>query len=207
MAVCAQKGVFLHLEMIHEETLNIDKLRQLVCEAAGCQALTPGDFYTITAFVENRTHETIGLTTVKRLWGYASLSTRPRTATLNVLARSIGYRSYEDFCTHYGDCSPSSNTVLGNAVKTAELLPGDRVMLRWNPGREITAEYLGNNAFRVVEGVASKLQVGDTFQAAYFALGHAAMLANVIHQDMSWPLYEIGQQGGLTFVRHISVGE
>lgn len=86
-------------------------------------------------------------------------------------------------------------------------------MLRWNPGREMTVEYLGNSTFRVLKVEGIKLSVGDTFQAAFFALGHAAMLSNVIHDMrdqrganvaesyLSWPLYEIGQQGGLTLVK------
>ncbi|MBR1550263.1 MAG: hypothetical protein IJ634_06460 [Bacteroidales bacterium] len=198
---------------MNQSDTNIDTLKRLVCEAAGCQANTPGDFYTIMAFVESRTRESIGLTTIKRLWQYAGLSSTPRMATLDVLARSIGYRHYADFREHYGDSTPSSNIVLGQSVKASDLLPGDHLMLRWNPGREIVIEYLGNSTFRVATSEGSKLQADDTFQASLFALGHAAMLANVIHGERdrsganvaksysSWPLYEIGQQGGLTLVR------
>ncbi|MBR6898852.1 MAG: hypothetical protein IKN29_00995 [Bacteroidales bacterium] len=91
----------------------LETLKRLVCEGAGVAAHTPGDFYTIMAFVEGRTHEGIGLTTVKRLWQYGGLSSKPRQATLDVLAHSIGYRSYDDFATHYGRGGESSNIVLG----------------------------------------------------------------------------------------------
>lgn len=183
----------------------LETLKRLVCEGAGVAAHTPGDFYTYTimAFVEGRTHEGIGLTTVKRLWQYGGLSSKPRQATLDVLTRSIGYRSYDDFATHYGRGGESSNIVLGGGIKVSDLFLGERLMLRWNPGREIEVEYLGNQTFRIVKSVASKLASGDTFQAALFAEGHAAMLANVIHGETSWPLYEIGQQGGLTLVRRM----
>jgi len=124
------------------------------------------------------------------------------------MARAIGYRSYDDFCEHYGDCSPSSDIVLGKGVKVTELKSGERLMLRWNPGREVVVEYLGNSTFRVLSSEGSKLHADDTFQAAFFALEHAAMLANVIHGNSCWPLYEIGQQGGLTLVSRLSsIGE
>ena len=42
-----------------------------------------------------------------------------------------------------------------------------------------------------------------TFQAAFFALGHPAMIANVIYNDTTWTLYELGQQGGIIYLRHI----
>lgn len=181
----------------------LEDLKRLVCEGAGVSAYTPGDFYTIMAYVEGRTHEGIGLTTVKRLWQYGGLSSKPRQATLDVLSRSIGYRNYDDFAAHYGHGGDSSNIVLGGGVKASDLALGERLMLRWNPGREIVIEHLGNQTFRVVSSVASKLAAGDTFQAALFAEGYAAMLANVIHEESSWPLYEIGQQGGLTLVRRM----
>lgn len=182
----------------------IETLKRLVCEAAGCEAKSPADFYNLTAFIEGRTREIIGLSTVKRLWQYKGLATKPRQATLNVLARSIGYIGFDDFCEHYGTCEPSSDIVLGQSIKVADILLGERVMLRWNPGREIIMEHLGNSTFRVVKSENSKLAVDDTFQAAFFALGHPAMLANVIHGDSSWPLYEIGQAGGLTLVRRLT---
>lgn len=102
----------------------------------------------------------------------------------------------------------SSDLVLGDGIKVNDLKPSDRLMLRWNPGREVVLEYLVNSTFRVLRSEGSKLKANDTFQAAFFALGHAAMLANVIHGDYYWSLYEIGQQGGLTLVRRLSsVGE
>ena len=189
--------------MEHTDDTALDVLRRLICDAAGCEAKSPADFYTLMYFIESRTRETIGLTTVKRIWQYGGLNSKPRQSTLNAMARSIGYRNYDDFCSHYGECTPSSDIVLGESVKVSDLTTGQELMLRWNPGREITAEYLGNNTFRILASQGSKLSVGDTFQAAFFALGHAALLANVIHGDSSWPLYEIGQQGGLTLVRQL----
>ena len=194
--------------MNHSDNSTIDTLRRLICEAAGCEAGSPADLYTLKLFIESRTRETVGLTTVKRFWQYGGLSSQPRQSTLNVMARAIGYRSYDDFCEHYGDCSPSSDIVLGKGVKVTELKSGERLMLRWNPGREVVVEYLGNSTFRVLSSEGSKLHADDTFQAAFFALGHAAMLANVIHENSCWPLYEIGQQGGLTLVSRLSsIGE
>lgn len=179
----------------------IETLLRLVCEGAGSQAKTPSDFQIIAAYVKQRTNENIALNTLKRMWNYGGITSKPRQATLNLMARTVGYRSFEDFCEHYGDCSPSSDIVLGGGVKVQDLVTGQRLMLRWNPNREIVIDYLGNSAFRVIASENSKLQVNDTFQAAVFSTGYPAMLANVIHGDSSWSLYEIGQQGGLTLVR------
>lgn len=181
---------------------HIEILKRLLCEAAGCEAKRPGDFLVMSVFVRNRTRQTVGVNTLKRLYGYGGESTTPRMETLNILSRSLCYRNYTDFCQHHADASASSSSdvVLGAHVSTSALQVGQRVRLRWNPGRECVAEYLGNDTFRIVSSERTKLAVGDTFQASFFALGHTALLANLIHGDNAFPLYEIGKQGGLTCV-------
>ncbi len=186
---------------MENKDIHIETLLRLVSEGAGVLTYTPSAFQSIADFLELRTREKIGLTTIKRLWNYGGMDSSPRVGTLNILARSIGYRSFEDFCSHYGDCTPSSDIVLGSGIKVADLQRSDRVVLRWNPGREIVIDYLGNNTFRILKSEGSKLRAGDTFQATVFAIGHPAMLANVIHEGSSWPLYEVGQQGGLTWAQ------
>ena len=182
---------------------HLDTLKKLLCEAAECEAKHPSDFQTLSAFVRLRTHNVVGVNTLKRLYNYGGATTMPRTETLNVLARSLGYRDFADFCNYQeqGGEDESSDIVLGSHIKSAKLSVGQQVLLRWNPGRECRVEYLGNDTYRVISSERSKLSVGDTFQASFFALGHAAMLSNLVHGDHSFPLYEIGRQGGLTLVK------
>ena len=178
----------------------LETLKRLLCEAAGCEASRAADFITLAVYVRSQTREIIGVNTLKRMFHYGGESTVPRVETLNVLARSLGYRSYSDFCTHHssGDGAVSSDIVLGPHVSSASLVEGQRVRLRWNPGRECICEYLGNDTFRVIDSQQTKLKKDDTFQSSFFAVGHAALLANLIHGGSSFPLYEIGKQGGLT---------
>ncbi|MBQ4376443.1 MAG: hypothetical protein II793_01960 [Bacteroidales bacterium] len=178
---------------------HMEKLKQLLCEASRCEARHATDFIIMSVYIRQRTHETVGVNTLKRFYNYGCQSAIPRMQTLNVLARSLGYRNYDDFCNHYADTSDSaSDIVMGQHISSSLLVVGERILLRWNPGRECLAEYLGNDTYRVVTSQQTKLAVGDTFQAPFFALGHTAMLANLIHGDTSFPLYEIGKQGGLT---------
>ncbi|MBQ7279515.1 MAG: hypothetical protein IJR13_02155 [Bacteroidales bacterium] len=193
--------------MNESEIQHIETLKRLLCEAAGCEAQRATDFIVLAVYVRSQTRVNIGVNTLKRLFHYGSEHAMPRLETLNVLARSLGYRSYSDFCTHYGTSATaqSSDVVLGPHVSTSSLLEGQRIRLRWNPGRECVAEYLGNDTFRVIRSEQTKLQPNDTFQATFFAVGHVAMLANLIHGDTSFPLYEIGRQGGLTLAEVVAI--
>ena len=170
-------------------------MKRLLCEATGCEATRPGDFLIMSVFVRNRTRQTVGVNTLKRLYHYGGETVEPRMETLNVLARSLCYRNYADFCQHHGDGlqNQSSDVVLGVHVSSSALLTGQRVCLRWNPGRECVAEYLGNDTFRVVDTT-------NYFSYELDALGHTALLSNLIHGDNAFPLYEIGKLGGLTLV-------
>lgn len=47
---------------------NIETLRRLICEASGVSGTSPSDFLVIMGYIERRTRETIGLTTLKRVW-------------------------------------------------------------------------------------------------------------------------------------------
>lgn len=185
-----------------EKEQYLDALKRLLCEAAGCESTHSADFMVMMAYVRNRTKQSIGINTLKRFYNYGGESAMPRSETLNVLAQSLGYRHFSDFCEHYqtdGNAG-SSDVVLGTHISSKDLQLGQNIRLRWNPGRECLIEYLGNDTFRVVESQQTKLSTGDTFQASFFALGHTALLANLIHGDSSFPLYEIGKQGGLTLV-------
>lgn len=180
---------------------HIEKLRQMLCEASCCDAQCASDFVVMANYVLHRTHETVGVNTLKRLFHYGSEYSEPRLQTLNVLSRAIGYRSYDDFRLHYESDVPSSDIVLGPHISSASLPIGTHICLRWAPGRECVAEYLGNNTYRVLSSQRTKLTPGDTFQSPFFALGHAALLSNLVHGDTSFPLYEIGKQGGLTLTQ------
>ena len=62
------------------------------------------DFEQLSHLLLSHTRERLSPTTLKRLWGYLKneeVQTRPHT--LDVLARFVGYKSYEDFYENASD--------------------------------------------------------------------------------------------------------
>ena len=62
------------------------------------------DFDELSHLLLSHTRERLSPTTLKRLWGYLKneeVQTRPHT--LDVLARFVGYKSYEDICENASD--------------------------------------------------------------------------------------------------------
>jgi hypothetical protein len=185
------------------DKLYIEHLKTLLCEAVDRQMNRSSDFIFLQAYVFERTHENIGLNTLKRIWSYGNAPVAPRIYTLDILSQAVGYRNFEELKNFYGEeGSESSDKVLGKVVSSSELHPGDRVTLCWNPGRRCTVEYLGSNAYRVVSSERTKLKPGNTFQTAFFATGSPLLLSNLMQDDSFAPLYEIGRKSGVT---HLSV--
>lgn len=177
----------------------IEHLKTLLCEALDRQMNRSSDFVFLQTYIFERTHENIGLNTLKRIWNYGNTPVAPRIFTLDVLSKALGYRNFEDMKHFYGDeGAGSSDKVLGKVVSSNDLNPGDRVTLCWNPGRRCTVEYLGSNAYRVVSSERTKLKPGNTFQTAFFATGSPLILSNLVQNDSFAPLYEIGCKTGVT---------
>ena len=185
--------------MDDSDKIYIEHLNTLLCEALDRQMNRSSDFVFLQAYVFERTRENIGLNTLKRIWNYGNTPVTPRSFTLDVLSRAIGYRNFDDLKQFYGDeGNDSSDKVLGKVVSSQDLRPGDRVTLCWDPGRRCTVEYLGSNAYRVLSSEQTKLKPGNTFQIAFFATGSPLILSNLVQDDSFAPLYEIGRKSGVT---------
>ena len=148
--------------MSHEEKLQyVELLKRKLCEVTRCEALSPSDFVKMVAYVNDKTKDTIGLSTLKRLYGYGGAKTRPRNSTLDSMAKTIGYNLFSAFCDHYKSQATnlSSEDVLQPHISSDSLVVGQQLRICWNPGREIIVGYMGNNTYRVVRSQNSKLHV------------------------------------------------
>ena len=199
LAKCLLLPPKIRLYMDDNDKIYIEHLKTLLCEALDRQMNRSSDFVFLQAYIFERTHENIGLNTLKRIWNYGNTPVAPRIFTLDVLSKALGYRNFEDLKHFYGDeGNESSDKVLGKVVSSQDLRPGDRVTLCWDPGRRCTVEYLGSNAYRVVCSERTKLKPGNTFQTAFFATGSPLILSNLIQDDSFATLYEIGRKTGVT---------
>lgn len=72
-------------------------LRKDIEHEVGCPIRTPYDFEFLAGVVWERLHENISPTTLKRLWGYIDGAEMPRYATLSILCRVLGYRSWDEY--------------------------------------------------------------------------------------------------------------
>lgn len=108
----------------------------------------------------------------------------PRSSTLNILAKFLGYHDWEEF--HQNAMlheEQQSDPVLCRKLSvTEELHKGDRVRLTWLPDRICDIEYQGDLNFLVLTSEKTRIRPGDTFQCSLIVEGEPLYLDHLIQQ-------------------------
>lgn len=160
----------------------------------------PSDCERLALDIRHRINETIGITTLKRLFGFAGDVTSPRTSTLDILAKYAGYPSYLDMTR---DLCPEGDSDFDAApdIDVSDLKGGEVVTFRYLPEREVKLEYSGDDLFRVMssEGGGS-LRVGDIVSVSRFSLGHPLIIDHVIREGKDLGRYVAGKVSGIIYL-------
>ena len=77
---------------------NIAILRSLVEESAQSKAITSSDYIYLAGAIQGRTNKHLGVTTLKRIWGYVEGYKSVRKSTLDILAQFVGLPSLLLLC-------------------------------------------------------------------------------------------------------------
>lgn len=180
---------------------SIHLLTSVIDDVMGRPVNTSRRFEQLAALVFQRTHQTIGVTTLKRLWGYINDPTEPRISTLDILAQFVGYTTFEDFCSHASssDMPVSSCLTFGMCHYVDEMEMGERFRLSWAPNRECEIEYRGNYIFEVTHSCETRLTQGATFCCRVLEVGQPLYIDHLfLHPDQPMPFnYIAGKIGGI----------
>lgn len=88
---------------------------------------------------------------------------------LNLIAKSIGYKSWEDFCFKYRlDTEKEFNGM--DYFKFSSLLEGETVYIGWYPQRYCKLKFLEEYSFEVVESCRMRSKVGRIIETSGFRL-------------------------------------
>lgn len=175
-------------------------LREMVEESVARKMKSPADFIFLTGVIQERCHETLSVSTLKRIWGYVEGYDVTRFSTLSILARCVGFRDWDDFITNRNRTGESSHLVLGHALYATEIPENARLAITWAPDRRVLLQHLGEGHFKVIESENSKLQPDDTFHCTCFIIGQPLYLDHFVRGHNPPTLFVVGNKGGLTTV-------
>ena len=182
----------------------IPEMQQLLSEVEstfGEPINSSKDFMALSVSISMKLKDTLGATTLKRLWGYISERTLPRLSTLDILARYVGYDSFKDFKGKLHAEDSSMYLYGDNVLFSDELSVGENVMIGWMPDRLVKLEYLGEDRFTVKESANSKLLVGDEIKATFFCKGWPLFVPGILRNGEYTPPYIAGKTKGLNLIQ------
>ena len=177
----------------------IDKLG----ETFGSPIRYPSDCERLSADISHRLNEIIGVTTLKRLFGFVNDVKMPRQITLDILARYSGFDTYELMIRELG-VEGDSGFESDPDVDSANLNPGDRVTFTYLPDREVTLEYLGSLNFKVLTSKGSSLLPGDVAVIPIFCLNQPLRIEFVKRAKVDLGRYVAGKVSGITSISVVS---
>ena len=171
----------------------------------GQQLQSPADFQLLLQQIWEKQHAVLSLSTIKRLWGYVASNGTPRLSTLNTMAQFLGFADWNAYLVALEQRGGIESALCtGEGIQTADLQAEDRIVVAWQPNRQCTFRYLGENQFVVEDSTNAKLQQGTTFSAARFMISQPMYLDNILLADGTRTSYVAGKRHGLTSVTKIN---
>ena len=148
--------------------------------------------------IETVTGEHIGVNTLKRLLGFIGDERTPRVSTLDVIARYLGFDSW-DVLSIFDAQSKSSFESSTKEIRVGDLPVGQRIQINYLPDREIVLAYLGGNRFRVEQSINSKLTVSDELTITHIVQDYPLLVSEVVRDGNSLGAFTAGKAQGIRF--------
>ena len=174
-------------------------LRKDVEERCEFKVHTSHDFERLAETITNSGVGYISSSTLKRLWGYVKDTRGKRQATLDILARYIGYpKGFSEFeSTVSAHSLVESGFDKKRVLDVLSLAPGTLVEVEWMPNRTVILCSLGSCILEVTESINAKLAPGMRVCCSRIIEGEKLMV-DIIDGSNSKPLvYEAGKINGV----------
>lgn len=174
---------------------NIIKLMEAKC---GMRLNSSSACERLTLDIESKTGERLGFTTLKRLLGFTTEQAVPRQTTLEILARYLGFNSYqelEDTINNRGDSDFDCNA---ETVLSSRLPAETEINLSYFPNRRLKLKHINDDEFIVMESVNGSLQTGDKIFVDSFTSGFPMIAKDVIRNGKRFGRYVAGGKFGIS---------
>ena len=175
-----------------------NKIIELLRVKSGSELSYSSDIEGLSIDIEAKTNEHIGVNTLKRLLGFISDERAPRLVTLDIIARYLGYASWDVLEGLNGGSNSDFNTTEA-VLDVKELEAGQDVEICYQPGRRVIMRYTGDQTFIVEASENSKLKSGDMLHISYLANNYPLYVSNVIRDGESIGNFTAGKVQGIQF--------
>ncbi|MDE6560921.1 MAG: hypothetical protein K2K75_06055 [Muribaculaceae bacterium] len=149
----------------------LNQLREVVEDVFGLKPVTPTNFDNLSYQIFSTTGHKVGVSTLKRFWGYVKSPYNATHTTLSILARYVGYRDWDSFCSQYrGD--EDSDFLSSRLIIASDLSLRSSVYVEWESEKWLRLIKINQpNIFEVTESKNIKLLQGDIAEIDTLIIG------------------------------------
>ena len=142
------------------------------------------------------------MNTIKRLVGLLPYDSHPRESTLEIIARYLGFSSWQILSDMFNDKISEFN--VGNGFIDLKELPLDiLIKIEWEPDRKLVIKHLKEGDYQVVFSENSKLKIGDILLLSQIGVGFPFIVKEVIRKGNSLGNYTSASLEGISKVEII----
>ena len=182
-----------------------NEILKRIREKAGLDMTKSVDFDILAQAIKDTTNESLGVNTLKRLFGYKTDKVAPRLSTMDVIARYLGYDDYESLIKELGEDADISRLTPIDYIEVKDLDKGTQIRITYEPNRVFFLTYLGDLEFIVDEVEGSKnILKGDVLTITQLAVGHRFVVTHVMRNGKDLGTYEAAKFKGLKSVGIVS---
>lgn len=157
-------------------------IKHMLEERIGYEIHYPSDCERLMYEIAQSTHQHIGVTTLKRLFGFIGGTSTPRMSTLDILAGFLGYRNYNDLIRSLDpDNELEQKPILQLDAK--DIGPDKRIRLFFN-GHYLCVEHEEEMRFRVLQSTDAALRKGDCVQICSFRVGYPVYVRRLLRDGL-----------------------
>ena len=179
----------------------LNQLRQVVEETFGRKPGSPTDFDNLSYQILSTTGNKVGVSTLKRFWGYIKSPYNAPHTTLSILARYTGYRDWDSFCSHYkGD--EDSDFSSSRLIISSELNLRCSVYAEWEAEKWLRLIKINQpNIFEVTESKNIKLLPGDILAIDTLIIGEKFIARDCRRNGMDLGTYIGARKTGIKAIQ------
>lgn len=183
---------------------NDNEILRMVKETVGLNMSRSADFEVLAQAIRDATNESLGVNTLKRMFGFGTERVAQRLSTLDIIARYVGFPDYETLAKAVGEDADISGFAPIDSIEVQSLPAGAWVRVAYDPDRVYVMTYLGNMRFVVNEVKGSRnILPQDVLVITQLAVGHKFVVSHVVRGGVDLGAYEAARFRGLKSVEVI----
>jgi len=178
-------------------------LKETVALKFGHTPGTPSDFDELALDIQLCTGRTIGVSTLKRLWGYVRSDIGTTFSTLSLISRYVGYNDWDAFCRAKAGIisDDDSDFCSDNLINCSSLPIGETLALRWNRNKLLVIRKIEHpERFEVLHSENVKLAIHDVADISCLAIKRPFMAGHCMRGYKLLGSYTAARREGITSI-------